>query len=74
MSAKHNNLYEAFVSEAEIPIADIGFDLTPWVEKGFSVGELARGWMVLLYTVLILLKLFYAAIPVLLYCCCPVDL
>ena len=28
-SAKHNNLYEAFVSEAEIPIADIGFDLTP---------------------------------------------
>ena len=33
LSARHNNLYEAFVSEAEIPIADIGFDLTPWVEK-----------------------------------------
>ena len=43
LSAKHNNLYEAFVSEAEIPIADIGFDLTPMVEKGFSVGELAGG-------------------------------
>ena len=26
LSARHNNLYEAFVSEAEIPIADIGFD------------------------------------------------
>ena len=33
LSAKHINLYEAFVSEAEIPIADIGFDLTPMVEK-----------------------------------------
>ena len=33
LSARHSNLYEAFVSEAEIPIADIGFDLTPWVEK-----------------------------------------
>ena len=43
LSAKHNNLYEAFVSEAEIPIADIGFDLTPMVEKGFSMGELAGG-------------------------------
>ena len=43
LSAKHNNLYEAFVSEAEIPIAVIGFDLTPWVVKGFSVGELAGG-------------------------------
>ena len=42
LSAKHN-LYEAFVSEAEIPIADIGFDLTPMVEKGFSMGELAGG-------------------------------
>ena len=38
LSARHNNLYEVFVSEAEIPIADIGFDLTPWVEEGFSVG------------------------------------
>ena len=45
LSAKHNNLYEAFVSEAEIPIAVIGFDLTPWVVKGFSVGELpGSGW------------------------------
>ena len=43
LGAKHNNLYEAFVSEAEIPIADIGFDLTPMVEKGFSMGELAGG-------------------------------
>ena len=40
LSAKHNNLYEAFVSEAKIPIADIGFDLTPMVEKGYSVGML----------------------------------
>ena len=39
LSAKHN-LYEAFVSEAKIPIADIGFDLTPMVEKGYSVGML----------------------------------
>ena len=31
LSAKHN-LYEAFVSEAEIPIADIRFDLTSMVE------------------------------------------
>ena len=43
LSARHNILYEAFVSGAEIPIADIDFDLTPWVEKGFSVGELAGG-------------------------------
>ena len=66
--------HEAFVSAAEIPIADIGFDLTPMVEKGFSVGELARGWMVLLYTVLNTAERFYAGIPVLLYClllsCC----
>ena len=27
VSARHNSLYEAFVSEIEIPIADIGFDL-----------------------------------------------
>ena len=66
MSAKHNNLYEAFVSEAEIPIADIRFDLTPMVEYGFSVGELARGWMVLLYTVLILLN---CSMLLYLYCC-----
>ena len=41
--SRHNNLYEAFVSEAEIPITDVDFDLIPWVEKGFSVGELAEG-------------------------------
>ena len=29
LSAQHNNLCEAFVSEAEMPIADICFDLTP---------------------------------------------
>ena len=45
LSARHNNLYEAFVSEAEIPIADIGFDLTPWVEKGFSVGVVRQADM-----------------------------
>ena len=45
LSAPHNNLYEAFVSEAEIPIADIGFDLTPWVEKGFSVGVVRQADM-----------------------------
>ena len=45
LSARHNNLYEAFVSETEIPIADIGFDLTPWVEKGFSVGVLRQAEM-----------------------------
>ena len=38
-------LYGAFVSEAEIPIADIGFDLTPWVEKGFSVGVVRQAEM-----------------------------
>ena len=32
LSAKHNYLYEAFVSEAEISIADIRFNLTPMVE------------------------------------------
>ena len=42
LSAKHNNLYEAFVSEAEIPIADTGFDLIPMVEKGYSVGMLRQ--------------------------------
>ena len=32
LSAKHNNLYEAFVSEAEIPIADIKSNLmSVWV-------------------------------------------
>ena len=44
----------------------IEFDLTPMVEKGFSVSELARGWMVLLYTVLILLN---GSMLVYLYCC-----
>ena len=42
LSARHNNLYEAFVSEIEIPIADIGFDLTPWVEKDFNVGVIRQ--------------------------------
>ena len=45
LSARHNNLYEASVSEAEIPIADIGFDLTSWVEKGFSVGVVRQAEM-----------------------------
>ena len=31
LSARQDNLYEAFVSEIRIPIAHIGFDLTPWV-------------------------------------------
>ena len=42
LSVRHNNLYEAFVSEIEIPIADIGFGLTPWVEKGFNVGVIRQ--------------------------------
>ena len=42
LSARHNNLSETFVSEIEIPIADIGFDLTPWVEKGFNVGVIRQ--------------------------------
>ena len=42
LSARHNNLYEAFVSEIEIPIADIVFDLTPWIEKGFNVGVIRQ--------------------------------
>ena len=42
LSARHNNLYEVFVSEIEIPIADIGFDLTPRVEKGFNVGVVCQ--------------------------------
>ena len=41
-SARHNNLYEAFVSEIEIAIADIGFGLTPWVGKGLSVGVIRQ--------------------------------
>ena len=45
LSTRHNNLYEAFVSEIEIPIADIGFDLTPWVEKGFNVGVIRQAEM-----------------------------
>ena len=45
LSARHNNLYEAFVSEIEIPIADIGFDLTPWVEKGFNVDVIRQAEM-----------------------------
>ena len=43
LRARHNNLYEAFVSEAEIPIADIGFDLTRWVEKRVQCGCGASG-------------------------------
>ena len=31
-------LLESFVSDIGIPIADISFDLSPLVEKGFSVG------------------------------------
>ena len=42
LSARHNNLYETFVSGIEIPIADIGFDLTPWAEKGFNVGVIRQ--------------------------------
>ena len=45
LSARHNNLYEAFVSEIEIPIAGIGFDLTPWIEKGFNVGVIRQAEM-----------------------------
>ena len=45
LRARHNNLYEAFVSEVEIPIEDIGFDLTPWVEKGFNVGVIRQADM-----------------------------
>ena len=45
LGARHNNLYEAFVSEIEIPIADIGFDLTPWVDKGFNVGVICQAEM-----------------------------
>ena len=45
LSARHNNLYEAFVFEIEIPIADISFDLTPWIEKGFNVGVIRQGEM-----------------------------
>ena len=36
LSAKHNNLYEALVSEAEIPIADIRFDLTTMVAVSYT--------------------------------------
>ena len=45
LSARHNYLYDAFVSEIEIPIANIGFDLTPWVEKGFNVGVIRQADM-----------------------------
>ena len=45
LSARYNNLYEAFVSEIEIPMADIGFDLTPWVEKGFNVNVIRQAEM-----------------------------
>ena len=45
LSARHNYLYDAFVSEIEIPIADIVFDLTPWVEKGFNVGAIRQAEM-----------------------------
>ena len=45
LSARHNNLYEAFVSEIEIPIADISFHLTSWVEKGFNVGVIRQANM-----------------------------
>ena len=47
MSAKHNNLLEAFVSEFDVPIAEIGFDLSPMIEKGYTVGVLRqaeRAW------------------------------
>ena len=37
LNAQHNNLCETLVSEVEIPIVDIVFDLTLWIEKGFSV-------------------------------------
>ena len=33
---------EAFASEIEILIADIGFDLTLWVDKGFNVGVIRQ--------------------------------
>ena len=42
LSARHNNLYEAFVSEAEIPIADIGFD-DPLGRKRIQCGCGASG-------------------------------
>ena len=45
LSARHNNLYEKFASEIEIPIADVGFDLTPWEEKGFNVGVVRQAEM-----------------------------
>lgn len=45
LSARHNNLIEAFTAETDIPIADIGFDLSPWVERGFSVGVIRQAEM-----------------------------
>ena len=45
LSARHNNLYEVFVPEIEIPIADIGFDSTLWIEKGFNVGVIRQAEM-----------------------------
>ena len=45
LSARHNNLYEAFVFEIAIPIADIDFNLTPWIEKGFNVDVIRQAEM-----------------------------
>ena len=50
LSARHNNRYKAFVSETEIPIADVGSNLAPWAEKGFNVevirqAEMARWFL-----------------------------
>ena len=45
LRARHNNLYEAVVSEIDISMAGIGFDLTPWTEKGFNMGMIRQAEM-----------------------------
>ena len=42
LKARHYNLSEPFTCDIDIKIADVNFDLTPWVEKGYSVGVLRQ--------------------------------
>ena len=41
LKARYYNLVEPFTSDLGISIANVSFDLTPWIEKGYSVFPLA---------------------------------
>ena len=42
MHARQCGLFEAFTTSNDISMADVGVDLTPKIEQGYTVGEVKR--------------------------------